>query len=89
MARKTEKQEERKCYLVVVFVQARMRASTEFAMREKQTTHVRSHSHDSSFLHSNVSLFYSYTVVAETHFVIVTAPLVSLFMPWWGGGLEP
>jgi hypothetical protein len=25
--------------------------------------------------------FYSYTVVAETHFVIVTVPLVSLFMP--------
>jgi hypothetical protein len=41
---------------------------------------VRSHSHDSSFMHSDVSLFYSYTVVAETHFVIVTAPLVSLFM---------
>jgi hypothetical protein len=49
---------------------------------------VRSHSHDSSFMHSDVSPFYSYTVVAETHFVIVTFPLVSLFMPWWGG-LEP
>jgi hypothetical protein len=43
--------------------------------------YVRSHSHDSSFMHSGVSLFYSYTVVAETHFVIVTVPLVSLFMP--------
>jgi hypothetical protein len=42
---------------------------------------VRSHSHDSSFMHSDVSLFYSYTVVAETHFAIVTVPLVSLFMP--------
>jgi hypothetical protein len=42
---------------------------------------VRSHSHDSTFMHSDVSLFYSYAVVAETHFVIVTAPLVSLFMP--------
>jgi hypothetical protein len=44
-------------------------------------SHVRSHSHDSSFMHSDVSLFYSYTVVAETHFVIVTVPLVRLFMP--------
>jgi hypothetical protein len=41
---------------------------------------VRSHIHDSSVMHSDVSLFYSYTVVAETRFVIVTAPLVSLFM---------
>jgi hypothetical protein len=45
---------------------------------------VRSHSHDSSFMHSDVSLFYSYKVVAETHFVIVTVPLVSLVMPLWG-----
>jgi hypothetical protein len=29
-------------------------------------------------MHSDVSLFYSYTVVAEMHFVIDTAPLVSL-----------
>jgi hypothetical protein len=36
-------------------------------------------------MHSDVSFFYSYTVVAETHFIIVTAPLVSLFMPWRGG----
>jgi hypothetical protein len=35
---------------------------------------VRSHSHDTSFMHIDVSLFYSYTVVAETHFVIVTVP---------------
>jgi hypothetical protein len=31
-------------------------------------------------MHSDVSLFYSYTVVAETHFVIVTVPLVSLLV---------
>jgi hypothetical protein len=27
-------------------------------------------------MHSDVSLFYSYTVVSETHFVIVTVPLI-------------
>jgi hypothetical protein len=44
--------------------------------------YVRSHSHDNSFMHSDVSLFYTYTVVvAELYFVIVTVSLVSLFMP--------
>jgi hypothetical protein len=41
----------------------------------------RSHSNDSSFMHSDVSLFYTYTVVAELYFVVVTVSLVSLFMP--------
>jgi hypothetical protein len=42
---------------------------------------IRSHIHDSSFMHSDVSLFYTYTVVAELYFVIVTVSLVRLFMP--------
>jgi hypothetical protein len=42
---------------------------------------VRSHSHDSSFMHSDVLPFYTYTVVAELYFVVVTVSLVNLFMP--------
>jgi hypothetical protein len=57
------------------------RSVTTTRKRKKNEKDVRSHSHDSSFMHSDVSFFYSYTVVAETHFVIVTVPLVSLFMP--------
>jgi hypothetical protein len=50
--------------------------------------YVRSHSHDISFMHSDVLPFYTYTVVAELYLVVVTVSLVSLFIPS-GGGLEP
>jgi hypothetical protein len=45
------------------------------------TSYVTSHRHDSSFMHSDILPFYTYTVVAELYFVVVTVPLVSLFMP--------
>jgi hypothetical protein len=46
--------------------------------------HVRSHSHGSSFMHSDVLPFYTYTVVPELYFVVVTVSLVSLFIPSGG-----
>jgi hypothetical protein len=39
-------------------------------------------------MHSDVLTFYTYTVVPELYFVVVTVSLVSLFIPS-GGGLEP
>jgi hypothetical protein len=45
---------------------------------------VRSHSHGSSFMHSDVLTVYTYTVVPELYFVVVTVSLVSLFIPSGG-----
>jgi hypothetical protein len=45
----------------------------------------RSHSHGSTFMHSDVLTFYTYTVVPELYFVVVTVSLVSLFIPSGGG----
>jgi hypothetical protein len=72
-------------YLVGREVQEIVRSVAYPVMPAVNTTEgVRSHSHDSSFMHSDVLTFYTYTVVPELYFVVVTVSLVSIFIPSGG-----